>query len=119
MALDPMTDDERDLWEVLDACCRGRRNATRTERLAARLGWSARYVRRVKRSLVIRHHKPIGSATGDRPALYVVVDQAEKDASVRQLDNRLKHTYALRRALSGASIEDLVRQGVFDFARSQ
>jgi len=117
--LTPMTADERDLWEVLDSHCRGRANARGTRWLAAYMGWSERYVREVKRRLVIWHHRPVGSSTVPPAGLYVVAAEVEKQTSLRQLDNRLKHTYALRRALSGASIEDLVRQGVFQFAEEK
>ena len=82
-------------------------------------GVNEREVRQWARELVIVHHKPIGSSTGKHAGLYVIVTADERDAALRQLDNRLRETYARRRALSRTTAEELIEQGLFDFAREE
>ena len=132
---EPLPDDtswepeETVLLVLLEREARGMANAMRVEDLRDRLQWSERRVRNVARNLVIRHGAPIGSSTGGsygnpngdgsriktRPGLYVICTPEERAKAVQQLDSRLRETYRRRRALHRATIEELVKQGVFDF----
>jgi len=105
-----------ELWTILNGEARGAYRAIPTWRLAGRLGTTEREVRQLKRELVIRYRRPIGSSTGRHPGLYVITDAEERRAAIRQLDNRLRETYLLRRALDKNTTPERVAQQVFGFA---
>ena len=105
-----------ELWAILRREAKGRDHAIPTRALGQRLGVDQRQVRRLKRELVIRYRRPIGSSTGRHPGLYVITDAEERRAAIRQLDNRLRETYLLRRALDKNTTPERVAQQVFGFA---
>ena len=111
-----MRTDLEQLWAILKTHARGADRAILTWALADRLRTTARRVRQLKRELVIRYHKPIGSRTADPSGLFVIVGKAERAAAIHQLDGRLRETYQLRRALDKNTTPELVAQQVFGFA---
>ena len=110
-----MRTDLEQLWAILKTHARGADRAMPTWALADRLRCTDRQVRQMKRELVIVHHKPIGSRTADPSGLFVITGKAEREAAIRQLDNRMRETYQLRRALDRTTTPELVAQQVFGF----
>ena len=104
-----------ELWAILNVEARGRERAIPTWALAQRLYATEREVRQLKRELVILYRRPIGSSTGKTPGLYVITDAEERRLAIRQLDNRLRETYLLRRALDKSTTPERVAQQVFAF----
>ena len=104
-----------ELWAILHREARGCDQAIPTWALAERMGVPEREVRQLKRELVILYRRPIGSSTGKTPGLYVITDAEERRLAIRQLDNRLRETYLLRRALDKSTTPERVAQQVFAF----
>lgn len=68
--------------------CQGRANAMSLPELASRLGTSTRKVQELKHRAILDGYR-IGSSTGGRHGLYLIVDAADLELAAKQIRNRI------------------------------
>ncbi len=68
---------------------RGRDQAIAMTALAREAGLSTRILQKIIKHLIEEHAGFIGSATGAGHGYYLITEQAEVDAAIRQLEHRL------------------------------
>lgn len=101
-------------WGLLVNEARGRAKAIKCKDLAKMFGTTKREIMIWRHELVVDFGFPIAAAKKKPFGLYLALTHLEKEEYLRTLDATLRETFALRRAFSKASIEELVQQGLFD-----
>lgn len=98
----PLSENEAEIWSILDSHARGRDKAIPMADLAAYRQISTRDLQAVVQSLIADHGKPIGSSCGRINGYYVITDQADLDATfnnrVRRALSNLRIAYMLKRS---------------------
>ncbi len=98
----PLPEPESSIWSILAREARGRENAIPMSDLAAHLGLSTRDLQAAVQRLIADFGKPVGSSCGKINGFYVIIDQADLDATfnnrVRRALSNLRIAYKLKRS---------------------